>query len=309
MIEVYKYGGNLLKYKGNRKYIYEYLKDEISKGNKIFMVVSAFGRNNECLSTDYLSSNIELLDSKEKDRLITFGEIYSSLIIKNEMLREKINVTSVDYNEIGIVCDNSYQNGNVENIDMSYLNGMIDKYDVVIVPGFIGESMEGNIISLGRNTSDLTAIILGDYFKVNKVNIIKEVNGVYKEDIGNKKNDRIIDNISYDEMLSLIKAGSNMFNEKSIKYAKDNNVVVEVRGIDKDKGTIISDIESNEEILFVNREENEIKIVFKDMDVFNNIFKSLVEERIRFDDLFIVKNVAYIRGNEDKIKNIVNKYL
>ena len=306
MIEVYKYGGNLLKYKENREKIYNFIKERIDEGNKLFVVVSAFGRKGDHLSTDSLGENIDLLSNSEKDRIMTFGEIYSSLIIKNELIKENVKVTSVDYNEIGIICDNEYQNGNVISVEMSYLDSLINKYDVVIVPGFIGQSMEGKIISLGRNTSDLTALIIGDYFKSSKVTIIKEVNGIYKQDIGNKKCERIIDNISYDEMVSLIKAGSNIFSNKSIKFAKDKGIVIEVKGIDNEKGTIISHKGSSEDILFINRNNEEIKVVFKNMDVFNKIFKDLIDNKIKLDDLFIIKDIVYIKGNVD---NLLDKYL
>jgi len=306
MIEVYKYGGNLLKYKENRRKIYKFIKERISKGNKLFIVVSALGRKGDYFSTDNLSENTQLLSNSEKDRVMTFGEIYSSLIIKNELLKEDVKVTSVDYNEIGIICDNEYQNGNILSVDMSYLESLIKEFDVVIVPGFIGESMEGKIISLGRNTSDLTALIIGDYFKVNKVNIIEEVGGVYKQDIANVISNKIINNISYDEVLSLIKAGSNIFSNKTIKFAKDKGIVIEVKGLDNEVGTIISYKESEEEVLFVNKDNEEIKVVFKDMDVFNKIFKDLIDNKVKLDDLFIIKDIVYIKGN---VNDILDKYL
>ena len=67
MIEVYKYGGTVLKEEKNRKKIYEDIKDKINEGNKVFMVVSAFGRDKDSFSTDNLSKNIELLDNKTID--------------------------------------------------------------------------------------------------------------------------------------------------------------------------------------------------------------------------------------------------
>lgn len=272
------------------------------------MVVSAFGREKDSFSTDNLSKNLELLDSKEKDQIITFGEIYSSLIIKNELLRENIKASSVNYDEIGIMCDNNYQDGNILGIDMSYLKELIENSDIVVVPGFIAESMEGRVISLGRNTSDLTALIIGDYFNVEKVNIIKEVDGVYKKDpkVGESK---VMNRLNYDEMISLVKAGSKMFSLKSLKFAKDKEVTIEIKGLNKDKGTIISNIESEEKILFVNYEGNESNIVFKGMEIFNEIFKDLVNEKIKLDDLIIVKNIIYLKGNQEVVRNIIDKYL
>ena len=273
------------------------------------MVVSAFGREKDYFSTDHLAKNIELLSNYDKDQLMTFGEIYSSLIIKNELLREGIKVNNAYYDEIGITCDNSYQDGNIIGIDMSYLGELINDNDIVVVPGFIGESMEGKIISLGRNTSDLTAVIIAKYFNLDKAYIIKEVNGVYKKDPRIERLDKVIKCVSYDEMISLLNAGSKMFSKKTIKYAKDKKVIIDIRNIDNDEGTIISDTQSDENILFVNKEDNEIKIVFKDMNIFNEIFKVIIDKKIKLDDLIIVKNIVYLKGKNIEIDEILDKYI
>lgn len=301
MIEVYKYGGNLLKDENNRKKIYEFIKKKNSEGIKIIMVVSAFGREKDCFSTDNLSKNIELLDNEDKDKVITFGEIYSSLIIKNELLKEGIKVNSVYYDEIGIECDDNYGDGNIINVNMSHLKDLLVYYDVIVVPGFIGKSNEGKIISLGRNTSDLTGVVISDYFKLDKVNIVKEVDGVYSKD-PKKGEGKLIDKLSYDEMLLIVSAGSSMFSKKTLEYAKDKGVIIEVKGLDKEEGTIISDIKSDEKILFVNEEEECITAVFKDMEIFNRLFESLVNKRIRLDELTIVNNIVYLKGDIDSIK-------
>ena len=306
MIEVYKYGGNLLKDKQTRIEIYKFLKKKKQQGIKIIMVVSAFGRIGDSFSTDSLSKNIELLTDKEKDQIITFGEIYSSYIIKNELLNEKLNVEALQYDEIGIYCDNNYQNGNIEEIEMLYLKDVIDENDIVIVPGFIAKSKEGKIISLGRNTSDSTGVIIAKYFNLEKVNIIKEVEGVFKID-PKKEESKLLDKVSYDEMNSIILAGSNMFSKKTIDYAKENDVVIEVKGLCKEKGTIISNISSNEDIVFINKEEDKIKVVFKDMELFNKLFKEIASKKIKLDELVIDKNIIYISGANKEIMDLINE--
>lgn len=308
MIEVYKYGGNLLKDSNNRKAIYDFIKDKNKQGVKIIMVVSAFGREGDSFSTDNLSRNIELLDKRDKDQVMTFGEIYSSLIIKNELLREGIKASNLYYDEIGIMCDDNYQNGNILSINMNYLEEVIDGCDVVVVPGFIGESSEGKIISLGRNTSDLTGVIIAKFFDLECVNIIKEVDGVFKKD-PKKGESKFIERLSYDEMIAMVKAGSSMFSLKTLKFAKDNNVTIRVKGLGKESYSEISKVSSNEDILFINKQEDEVKVVFKNMDIFNELFRCMVEEKVSLEELVISNNIVYLKGNEDRIMEILNKYL
>lgn len=308
MIEVYKYGGNILKDEAKRKMIYENIKQKKELGIKIIMVVSAFGREKDSFSTDNLAKNIELLSDKDKDQIMTFGEIYSSLIIKNELLREGFKVNNLYYDEIGIFCDNTYQDGNIRYVDMSYLEEIINNNDIVVVPGFIGESSEGKIISLGRNTSDLTAVIIAKYFNLNTVNIIKEVDGVFKMD-PKQGESKFIKNISYDEMISLVNAGSKMFAKKTLQYAKDNNIVLEVKGLNKDYGTIISTKSCGEDILFIDNTDELIKVVFKNMEIFNTLFKSLIESKLKLDELTIINNIVYLKGKKEEIIEIINEYL
>lgn len=309
MIEVYKYGGKVLNSIDNRNYIYDFFKEKISSGIKIVMVVSAFGREGDNFSTENLSKNIELLEDKDKDQIITFGEIYSSLIIKNELLRKGVKVSSVCYDEIGIVCDNSYQNGNIKGINLNYLEELIEKNDIVVVPGFIGQSMEGKIISFGRNTSDLTAVIIGDYFKLPRVNIVKEVDGIYKIDPSKDNNNKLMKKVSYNEMLLLVEAGSDVIAKKTLDFAKDRGVIINICSLNKEEGTIVSEADSEENILFINKDENELKVVFKDMDIFNKLFMGLIKKKILVDDLCIIGNIVYIKGNLNDIYELFGGYL
>jgi len=100
-----------------------------------------------------------------------------------------------------------------------------------------------------------------------------------------------------------------MFALKSLEYAKDENVIIEVKRLNEDSGTIISKEESKEKILFVNTKDNTTKIVFKGMDVFNDIFKNIVNEKIKLEELVINKDILYLKGNSELVNSIVSKYL
>jgi len=45
------------------------------------------------------------------------------------------------------------------------------------------------------------------------------------------------------------------------------------------------------------------------MEIFNDIFKSIVEEKVKLDDLVIVNNIVYLKGDQDKVLKIIDKYL
>lgn len=195
-----------------------------------------------------------------------------------------------------------YKKRNMLNTDINYLKEVIKKNDIVI----IDISNSDKIVSLEKNTCDMIATIIAKHLHLDKVNIINKDEGIFK--IGHQKS-KLIKKLNYNEMKYLVIAGSNILSLGILLYAKDNNITIEVKGLDKEKGSIISNEESKECFLYINKENESIKAVFKDIEIFNEIYKNLVEEKLNLKDLIIENNIVYLKGNEHKIIDILNKYL
>ena len=113
---------------------------------------------------------------------------------------------------------------------------------VVIVAGFQGINDEGQITTLGRGGSDLTAIALAAACRADKCEIYTDVDGVYTADPRIVKNAKKIDEISYDEMLELASLGSKVMQSRSVEFAKQYGVVFEVRSsFNHNPGTIVKE--------------------------------------------------------------------
>src|SRR6185436_1431273 len=95
--------------------------------------------------------------------------------------------------------------------------------------GFQGINEEGQITTLGRGGSDLTAIALAAAIKADKCEIYTDVDGVYTADPRVVKNARKLAEISYDEMLELASSGSKVMQSRSVEFAAKYDVVFEVR--------------------------------------------------------------------------------
>src|SRR4030095_10383995 len=74
---------------------------------------------------------------------------------------------------------------------------------IVTVAGFQGQTVEGQITTLGRGGSDLTAIALAAALKADLCQIYTDVDGVYTADPRIVPGARKLEEISYDEMLEL----------------------------------------------------------------------------------------------------------
>jgi aspartate kinase len=114
--------------------------------------------------------------------------------------------------------------------------------NIVIVAGFQGQTLEGQITTLGRGGSDLTAIALAASIKADLCQIFTDVDGVYTCDPRIVKTARKIPEISYDEMLEMASLGSKVMQARSVEFAKKFAVVFEVRSSFNDQpGTIVKE--------------------------------------------------------------------
>ena len=113
---------------------------------------------------------------------------------------------------------------------------------VVIVAGFQGIDEEGQITTLGRGGSDLTAIALAAALRADKCEIYTDVDGVYTADPRVVPDATMLPEISYDEMLELASAGSKVMQSRSVEFAKKYGVVFEVRSsFNQNPGTLVKE--------------------------------------------------------------------
>jgi aspartate kinase len=112
----------------------------------------------------------------------------------------------------------------------------------VIVAGFQGESIEGQITTLGRGGSDLTAIALAAAINADLCQILTDVKGVYTCDPRVVPNARKISEISYDEMLEMASLGAKVMQSRAVEFAKKFGVVFEVRSsFNHEPGTLVKE--------------------------------------------------------------------
>ena len=102
---------------------------------------------------------INELSPKTTDKLLSFGELLSSLIIYEAMKSDDLNVQLKNSQNL-ILTDSNFTNatvnfGETNNNICTYFNGN-DKI-ITILPGFISKSENGDITTLGRGGSDYTA--------------------------------------------------------------------------------------------------------------------------------------------------------
>ncbi len=238
---VQKYGGTSVGDTDRIKNVAKRIKAMRDEGHELVVVVSArSGVTNELLAR--AKAVCEFPSERELDMLLATGE--QETIALTAMALHGIDVAAVSYTgaQAGIFTDKSHTKAKIKTINAKPIEKDLKAGKVVIVAGFQGINDEGQITTLGRGGSDLTAIALAAAVKADKCEIYTDVDGVYTADPRVVKSARMLPEISYDEMLELASLGSKVMQTRSVEFAKKYGVVFEVRSsFNHNPGTIVKE--------------------------------------------------------------------
>jgi aspartate kinase len=179
---------------------------------------------------------------REMDVLLATGEqttIALTAMAINGLGGHAVSLTGP---QAGIVTDSVHTKAKISKITPKRIYTLLNAGNIVIVAGFQGQTLEGQITTLGRGGSDLSAIALAASIKAGLCQIFTDVDGVYTCDPRIVKTARKIPEISYDEMLEMASLGSKVMQARSVEFAKKFAVVFEVRSSFNDQpGTIVKE--------------------------------------------------------------------
>ena len=236
---VQKYGGTSVGDVERIKKVAERIKGSRDEGNQLVIVVSArAGVTNELIArAKALTAHPQ---ERELDQLLAIGE--QETIALTAMALHGIGIPAVSYTgaQAGIFTDKEHTKAKIKTINAKPIEKDLAEGRVVIVAGFQGINEQGQITTLGRGGSDLTAIALAAALKADKCEIYTDVDGVYTADPRVVKTARKLAEISYDEMLELASAGSKVMQSRSVEFAEKYGVIFEVRSsFNHNPGTIV----------------------------------------------------------------------
>ena len=295
---VQKYGGTSVGNAERIKNVARRVGESRARGDQIVVVVSAMSGVTDGLiklAKEIMAAPPE----REMDVLLATGE--QTTIALTAMALQAIGVPAVSLTgaQAGIVTDGVHTKAKIQNITPKETHELLDAGNVVIVAGFQGQTSDGQITTLGRGGSDLTAIALAAALKADLCQIYTDVDGVYTADPRIVPDARKLQEISYDEMLELAGSGAKVMQPRSVEIAKKFGVVFEVRSsLNDNPGTIVKEeTRSMEDVVVrgVSLDKNQAKVTLVGVPdrpgVAAQVFKALANAAINVD--MIVQNVSH----------------
>jgi len=131
--------------------------------------------------------------------------------------------------QAGIITDERFGKACIKRIDTQFLNHWINKGVIPVVAGFQGVTETGDITTLGRGGSDITAVALCHAFKARNVEFYKEVDGIMTADPYIVPSSVKLDKISYEEVGEMTCCGSRVLESSSIEMARRLDVPLVVK--------------------------------------------------------------------------------
>ncbi|NQD68029.1 aspartate kinase [Bacillus haikouensis] len=250
-IIVQKFGGTSVGSVERIQNVASRILEEKKRGNDVVVVVSAMGKTTDTLVG--LAREITSQPSKrEMDMLLSTGEQVTISLLTMALIQAGQEAISYTGWQAGIETESVYSNARITNIHTEKIATQLQSGKVVIVAGFQGMTLSGEITTLGRGGSDTTAVAIAAALKADRCDIYTDVDGVYTSDPRYIEGARKLPSISYDEMLELANLGAGVLHPRAVEFAKNYQIPLEVRSsIKKVEGTYIEEEASMEQNLVV----------------------------------------------------------
>ena len=300
---VQKYGGTSVADPERIRAVAEHVAFTKRHGNDVVVVVSAMGKSTDNLIK--LANDVSLVQpARELDMLLTTGERISMTLVCMALAGVGIDAISFTGSQVGIITDTVHTKAKILEVKGDRVREALAQGKVCVVAGFQGVSTDKEITTLGRGGSDTTAVALAAALDADSCEIYTDVTGVFSADPRIVPQARKLQHINFDEMLEMAGAGSKVLALRSVEFARNHNVPIQVRSsFTWEPGTWVTSQEPSMEdpiISGVVTDVSEAKVTVRKVPdrpgISASLFEQLAESNVNVD--MIVQNTS-TDGNTD----------
>ena len=169
---------------------------------------------------------------EERDYVLSFGERMSARIVARTLTEAGIPATPVDAWDLGLVTDSRHGEARpLEGLETAIRQALATVPGVPVVTGFLAKDEAGNLTTLGRNGSDLTASILAAAVGAGEIQYWKTVGGILTADPRLVPEARVIERLSYSEAAEFALHGAEVLHPGAVEPALRAQMRVRVRSV------------------------------------------------------------------------------
>lgn len=241
-IVVQKFGGTSVATPEARRMCVSHVKRELKNGNSVVVVVSAMGRKGDPYATDTLLSMLEFeIGKREKDMLLNTGELISATVFSSMLEKEGINTSVLSGGQAGIITNDSFGSALILDVMPKRVQDELRLGKVVVIPGFQGVTINGDLTTLGRGGSDTSAAAIGAGLGAKVIDIFTDVEGLMTADPRIVKEAKYLEQISYQDVAQMAWGGASVIHPRAVELAMKHEIPMRIRSTFSDKeGTTVA---------------------------------------------------------------------
>ncbi|MDQ1659906.1 MAG: aspartate kinase [Cryptosporangiaceae bacterium] len=226
MIGVLKFGGSSFLGLDGYGSVARYLADRVAAGERLVCVVSAMSGTTGRLLEAARALDPDL-EPEVQDEILATGEMVSAGFLRAALRAEGISALSLCAPQLGLRSDGP----ELTAAGAGPVRSALASHSVVVVAG--GQAIDGGgrVRMLGRNRSDLTAVVLAAALQLPGCEIFSDVAGVYTADPYVVPSARLLPGVSYAQCEAMAAAGAKVLHGASVAVAREHAVRISCRAL------------------------------------------------------------------------------
>jgi aspartate kinase len=210
------------------------------KGHDVVVVVSAMHGETDRL-IQLANAITPDANKREYDVLVSSGEQVSMALLAIALTEKGCPARSYTGSQAGIYTDAIHAKARINAVKANKILADLAQQFVVIVAGFQGMNEKGDITTLGRGGSDVSAVALAAALKADECQIYTDVDGVFTTDPRMLPEATLLSHISFEEMLEMASLGAKVLQMRSVELACKQNVSLRVlSSFNNGPGTLVT---------------------------------------------------------------------
>lgn len=237
---VQKYNGRCVDSVEKIQAIAKHIVNTKEDGDGLVIVASAMGRTTDRL-TRMAKEVGEDIPKRELDALLATGEQQTVALMAIALNNLGVPAVSVTGFQSGFITNDYHTQARIKEINTEKVEEIIKQGKVAVVAGFQGVSEDGDVTTLGRGGSDITAVAIAAHLGWD-CEVYSTAECLYTVDPALYPEARRLPHITYEEMMELANLGADKLETRSVELAKKYGVKLFLGKSlerDKSKGTYI----------------------------------------------------------------------
>lgn len=249
-IAILKFGGTSLATAELRELAMLRIQEAHERGYAPIAVCSAMGRAPQPYATDALLSLIgERSGNANSDLLLSCGEVISVAVFAQLLSDTGFPALAFTGAQAGIITNGVYGDAKILRVEPERIREALTAGLIPVIAGFQGIGEAGQITTLGRGGTDLSAIALGHALESERIDIYTDVSGAMTADPRRVESAHPIDRASLEEMTELAEHGAKIMHHKAAEFARSTQTPYTIKGLKSDRGTIVDESEDHHRVV------------------------------------------------------------